>query len=238
MLPSSSTKPDFPNLWVVDDDKAICALLESYVLETEFLILKGVFNSAIPAVGFLNREEVDLVFSDVEMPGMTGIEFVQSLQTKPLFIFISGREKYAIEAFECQVVDYLLKPFGYARFLKSALKAQEIFKSQYGHKDTQEIFVKVEERFIKLDVKTILWVEALGNYVVIQTLKDRYVIHTTMKGMEEKLPREAFIRVHRSFLVRIDRIEEMDEHVVVVQKKVIPVGRSYKKNLILTLNIV
>ena len=223
------------NCLIVDDDVVFQNTVKQFVEETDFLKLSGICNDAIEASNVLNREKVDLVFLDIEMPQMTGLELIKSGAVLPLVILITSNHAYALEAFEYDVVDYLLKPFVYSRFLKGVKKAQ--IKHQRGEKKKGDIYVKSNSSLIKISNNDILYLEALGDYIIIHTPSKKHTIYTTMKSFVEKLPDDEFIRIHRSFVVRIDQITAIDDFVVVVGQKHIPVSRSYKDYLISRLNL-
>jgi DNA-binding LytR/AlgR family response regulator len=223
---------------IVDDDKISRELVQDYVADTEGLELLGAFPSAIEANNFLSKNHVDLIFLDVEMPKMTGLELLKSLDEKPLIILITSKEKYAIEAFEYEVLDYLLKPVEYARFVKAFQKAKNKLKPMPLDNVTKEsIFIKVDSELINLPFKEVLWIEALGDYINIITAQRKLVVLSTMKNIEEKLPPNEFVRVHRSYFVRLDRIKKISEDIILVENKLIPVSKSYKKELLQRLNM-
>lgn len=227
---------------VIDDDDITCRLLEDYVEKTSFLELSGSFNNAVDAINFFNNQGVvDLVFLDIEMPEMTGIEFLNTITQKPQIIVVSSREKYAIEAFEYSVTDYLLKPVTYARFFKAANKALENYDKEQSPNVSDEIFIKKGNSLVKVKYSEILWIEALENYVVINTISDKYTIHFTMKAIENQLPAPMFKRVHRSFIVNLKSISSIEDNSVVIKvsdgRKVIPIGKSYRDQLLNDINL-
>jgi DNA-binding LytR/AlgR family response regulator len=223
---------------IVDDDKISRELINDYACDTEGIELLGVFPSAIEANNFLSKNHVDLIFLDVEMPKMTGLELLKSLDEKPLIILITSKEKYAVEAFEHEVIDYLVKPVDYSRFIKAFQKAKTRLKPVPLDKVTSEsVFIKVDSELINLSFKDILWIEALGDYINIITPQRKMVVLSTMKNIEEKLPPYEFVRVHRSYFVRLDKIKKISEDIILVENKLIPVSKSYKKELLQRLNM-
>ncbi len=223
---------------IVDDDKISRELIQDYVTDTEGIELLGTFPSAIEANNFLSNNHVDLIFLDVEMPKMTGMELLKSLDEKPLIVLITAKEKYAIEAFEHEVLDYLVKPVEYTRFIKAFQKAKNRLKpSQLDRITKESIFIKVDSELINLPFRDILWIEALGDYINIITSHAKLVVLSTMKNIEEKLPTTQFVRVHRSYFVRLDRIKKISEDIILVENKLIPVSKSYKKELLQRLNL-
>ncbi|HOP05270.1 MAG TPA: LytTR family DNA-binding domain-containing protein [Tenuifilaceae bacterium] len=228
---------------IVDDDEMSRRLLEDYVSKTNFLILSNSFSNAIDAINFVGEgNEVNLIFLDIEMPEMTGIEFLNTLALPPQVIIVSSKEKYAVDAFDYDVTDYLLKPINYARFFKAVSKASENFnKSKNVVDGDKEIFIKKSNALVKIKYNDILWVEALENYVVINTVNDKFTIHFTMKSIETQLPDSMFKRVHRSFIVNIKHIFSIEDNSIIVKtsegKKSIPIGKSYRDKLLREINL-
>ena len=228
---------------IIDDDKITCSVIEDYVKRTSFLSLSEVFSGAVEAINYINSgNKVDLIFLDIEMPEMTGIEFLGTITQKPQVIIVSSREKYALEAFEYNVIDYLLKPATYARFFKAANKALENFDQNKQDASVDEIFIKKGNSLVKIKYSHILWIEALENYVVINSLTDKFTIHFTMKAIENQLPPSLFKRVHRSFIVNLKAISSIEDNSVVIKvtegRKVIPIGKSYRDQLLNDINLI
>jgi len=222
----------------VDDDAISRELIREYINDTPELEMLGEFASAIEANNFLSKNHVDLIFLDVEMPKMTGLELLKSLDEKPLIILTTSKEKYAIEAFENEVLDYLIKPIDYARFIKAVNKAKNTLRPMPVDSFANDsIFIKVDSELINLPYRDIMWIEALGDYVNIITATKKHVVLSTMKNIEGKLPPKEFIRVHRSYFVRIDKIKKISEDIILVENKLIPVSKSYKKDLLERLNM-
>ncbi len=224
---------------IVDDDELSIRLIAEYISQTDFLDLAGTFTSAIKASNTLSREPVDLIFLDVEMPGMTGLELIKSMERKPQIILITSKSDYAIEAFEYQVADYLLKPTGYSRFLQAVNKARDLYEvRQKGATAPKHLYIKEDSVLVNVPLADIVWIEALGDYVTIHLTDKKHTVLTTMKSMESKLPPTEFMRVHRSFIVRVDKINNLDGNLLVVGKKLVPIGKSHRKALMDRLNIV
>lgn len=222
---------------IVDDDDMSRRVIEEYVNKTDFLLLEHSFADPIEAINYIRQgNEVNLIFLDVEMPEMTGIEFMKLLDLPISVVIISSKEKYALEAFEHSVTDYLLKPVNYSRFFKAVNKSLEKFHSDrpVSGKDS-EIFVKKNSSLVRVNFQDILYIEALENYVVINTIHDKFTIHFTMKSIEQQLPMERFKRVHRSFIVNVGHIFSIEDNSIIVKspegKKVIPIGKSYREKL-------
>jgi len=229
------------NCIIVDDDEMIRIDLENKIHQTTMLNLIGSCSSAIEASNLVMTRTVDLMFLDVLMPDMTGMEFMKTLDaSKPEVIMITSNKEFAVEAFEYDVTDFLIKPVAYDRFLKAVTKAKRNFDKKGTTINTVDdhIFIKVSSRFIKLDLKTIQYIEALADYVTIHTLTDKFTIHSTMKGIEQTLPANDFARVHNSFIVRLDKISAIEDNCVSVNKVSIPVSRNKFKPLIQRLKLI
>ena len=226
------------NAIVVDDDELARTLIAGYVEKTGFLKLIGVCSSAKEAMKLLKEEKIDVIFLDVEMPEMSGIEFIREFKEKPQIILISSKKEYAAEAFDFNITDYIVKPATYARFLKAAEKALEIEESIKVNDDNKkELYIKKDSRLIKIDCKDVLYIEALSDYVNIYTTTVRYTVLSTMKGIEAKLPLKEFARIHRSYIIRLDKIKAIEDGAVIINEQTIPISNSYKKDFINVLNI-
>jgi DNA-binding LytR/AlgR family response regulator len=238
------------NCIIIDDDKLSRKVIEEFIERTESTSLVASFESAIDAINSIKVSpvEIDLVFLDIEMPEMTGIEFLNTFKDHPQVIIVSAKEKYALEAFEYDVTDYLLKPISYARFYKAVTKAQSVHSdkkqmvSASFDEGNNEIFIKRGSRIVRLNYNDILFVEALENYVIVTTYIEKYTIHFTMKSIITKLPLKLFKRVHRSFIVNITQIKGIEDNSVIVKleegTKVIPIGKSYKEKLMKEINLI
>jgi len=233
------------NCIIIDDDHLSRTIIENFIDKTDSLNLIGSFESPLDSFQIFDKEEsVDLIFLDVEMPEMSGLEFLNTLDFSPMIIIVSGEEKYALESYEYDVVDYLLKPISLPRFYKSISKAQKLFQDKENISNyPEEIFIKKKNStLVKLKYDDILWVEALENYVTINTATDKFTIHFTMKAIENKLPVSAFKRVHRSYIVNIKQISEIEDSNILLKvgnkTKAIPIGKSYKDNLMDDLNLI
>ncbi|MGF1532822.1 MAG: LytR/AlgR family response regulator transcription factor [Bernardetiaceae bacterium] len=227
------------NCLVVDDEEFSRNVIKHYVLKTDGLILAAECQSATAAFQELKTQEIDMVFLDVEMPEMTGIDLMKALDDMPQIILVTSRSNYAVEAFEYSVTDYLVKPVNYARFLKAVSKAESNIKaaSITVENSTDEVFVKADNKIIKLKLSDVNYIEALSDYVIIHTDTRKYIIHSTMKGLEKKLPDAGFIRIHRSYIVNFNRIESIQDLNVVIQGKSLPIGASYKNRFMKKINM-
>ncbi|MDD2565143.1 MAG: LytTR family DNA-binding domain-containing protein [Salinivirgaceae bacterium] len=234
------------NCIIIDDDKLSRKIIESFVAKTDFLTLVASYDNAIDSIkAFDGTELIDLIFLDIEMPEMTGIEFLNTLENPPQVIIVTGKEKYAVEAFDYDVTDFLLKPISIARFLKSANKAHKRHNEamQMSGNTKDEIFIKKKNStLVRLSYDDILWVEALENYVIVSTYDDKFTIHFTMKAVIDKFPEYRFKRVHRSYIVNVSRIKMIEDNVIILDtkngEKVIPIGKSFRDNLLNDLNLI
>lgn len=224
---------------VVDDDPLSRRLLTDFIERTEALEMVGEYAHPLEARQVLmNGGQVDLILLDVEMPGMNGIELLHSLSSPPSVIIVSGKEDYAFQAFDNDVADYLLKPVEYSRFLKAIDKAVLLKQNSLHRKEPGEdvLYARKGSHLFKVYYKDILFVEAMENYVTINTWYDKITIHFTMKALEEKLPTELFYRVHRSYIVNLHRISKLRDGMLEVRHEKdmyeIPVGKAYRKELI------
>lgn len=222
---------------IVDDDRISIQVLEELVQKTELLDFVASFTSATSALQLMQKQPIDLIFLDVEMPEMSGLEFLKSLTRKPEIIITSSKEKYALEAFNSDVTDYLLKPITeYSRFIKAIMKVIDN-KADVKKSDADSIFVKVDSLLVNLDFNDIQWVEAYGDYVKIITQEKTHTVYSKLKTIEERLPQALFLRVHRSYIVNLNKIDNIDHTNLQINKKIIPISNSYKEQLIKRINL-
>jgi DNA-binding LytR/AlgR family response regulator len=227
---------------VVDDDKVSRMLLEKYISKTKFLEFKGAYENPVELLNDEKLSEIDLLFLDIEMPEMNGIDFLKTFNHLPAVIVISAKDDYALQSLDLDAVDYLMKPIEYTRFLKAVNKIKE-YKESNDNKLDKGIFIKDgSSSFIRLKYEDIVWIEALENYVVIMTDEVKHTIHFTMKSLETQMPEDKFIRVHRSFIVNIDRIEAIEDNYIVItyngRKKSFPIAKSFRDNLLTRIKII
>lgn len=240
------------NCIIIDDDKMSRKVLEEYVKRTDSLKLLQSYSNAIEAINALSQfsEPVHLIFLDIEMPDMDGIDFLNTLkQTDSQIVIVSAKDKYAVTAFEYEVTDYLLKPFTYARFYKSVDRAfkklddfMAIKKPNNKNASNDEIFIKKNATLLKLNFNDIVYIEALENYIIINSFDEKYTIHFTMKSIEEKLPPSKFKRIHRSYIINIHKIKGIEENSVIIKTsegtRLLPIGKSYKDDLLRDINVI
>ncbi len=233
------------NCILVDDNKMARTAIKLLIEQVDFLHLKQECANSVEAFNYLLTEDVDLVFLDVEMPGMSGIELVKNLEKRPIIILITSKKDYAVEAFELNVADYIIKPVDLPRFTMAVSKAKELFDNkdqvvEASQKDKDYIFVRSNSILTKIQLIDIIYIQAQGDYVNIFTEeKDkRYTIHCTLRSMEEKLPPSKFYRLHRSYLVALNHIDTVEDNTAYVGKNFLPIGEQFKKVLLKKLNLV
>ena len=233
----------------VDDENLARKLLEEYISQIPFLELVAVCKNAFEAMDVLQRETIDLMFLDIQMPGMIGTKFLQSLREKPMVIFVTAYPNYAVESYDLDVIDYLMKPVSLERFTRAALKALELHKARRSPENppaeqvpappsdeplSDSFFVNVEYSLVKINIPEITHIESMKDYVKIY-LQDRpkpILTKSTLKAMEEKLPSSGFMRVHKSFIVALDKIESIRNHMLSFGKHEIPVSESQMGELL------
>jgi two-component system, LytTR family, response regulator len=231
------------NCIVVDDNKLSLTAISQLVEQVDFLELKKECEDPVDAFNYIKTEQVDLVFLDIEMPGMSGIELIKNLEKKPIIIFVTAKPEYAIEAFELNVADYLVKPVTLSRFMVAASRAKDMFESinqkiELSEKNKDYIFVRSNSVLTKIKLKDIIYVQALGDYVNIFTPEKRHTVHITLRGMEEKLGKEKFYRLHRSYLVSLDHVDNIEDGTVYIGQHPLPIGEQFKKVLLKKLNLI
>ncbi|NLX67532.1 MAG: response regulator transcription factor [Bacteroidales bacterium] len=225
--------------WIVDDEPLALALLESYVGNTPFLKLTGKFSSAKSVMQELTSQQPDLIFLDIQMPHVSGMELARFIDEKPRIIFTTAFKEYALEGYRVNAIDYLLKPISYTNFLVAAKKALDWYEgfhaknvaSKVPDRRADGIFVKSDYKMVHLLFDDILYVEGLKSYVKIYTLKSAKSVITlmSMKEIESLLPEETFFRVHRSYIVAKNKIESVEKNRLSIGEKKIPLGETYKE---------
>ncbi|MDO9256909.1 MAG: response regulator [Bacteroidales bacterium] len=221
------------NCLIVDDEPIAREGIMEYVRQIDYLNPVAQCKSAVEAAGLLQRNKIDLIFLDIQMPKLTGIEFLKALAEPPLVIFTTAYSEYALEGFELDVVDYLLKPISFARFLKAAEKAQSFL-----HARNKEVsitsdffFIKCNGKIEKIMMAEVAYIEAMANYVIIYTKQKKYITYLTFSGIEEQLPTELFVRIHKSFLVAISAIQTIDGAEVITSLMRLPLSKNYRNEV-------
>jgi len=221
----------------IDDEPLALELLEDNIRQVPYLELEGTCSNALEALKFLQEKTVDLIFLDIQMPGLTGLQFIQSLAQKPMIILVTAYEKFALEGFNLDVIDYLVKPVSLDRFIKACNKAWELFNLRSkkaenpSSNEAEFLFVNVEYSLLKVEFADIQWIEGLKDYIRIylKSSSKPVITRMSMKGIEEELPPSKFIRVHKSFIVSIAAITSVRKSSVFIGAQEIPVGDSYKE---------
>ena len=226
---------------IVDDNKVARVLLRQLLEKTGNVRIVGECEDAIEANHFLQSKTIDILFLDVEMPGMTGLELLKMLPEKPLTILTTAKQGYAVEAFELNVVDYLVKPFSLSRVMLAVERAKDLLSNKSAQL-TQDVsnnvlFIKDNKSIKKLDVNEVLYMEAKGDYVRIHVPGNSFVIHGSLKTVEDKFPKGKFLRVHRSYIVALDKIDYIEDSVVYIHDLAIPISETYKYVLLQNLKL-
>lgn len=215
----------------IDDEPIALDIIRSHAAKVTFLELKATFTDAFQALDYLQRENIDLIFLDIKMPDISGIDFFNSLRKKPLVIFTTAYSEHAVTSFELDAVDYLLKPFSLARFIKGCNKAFELFNFRNDSQKSDHIYVKTGYEQVKIMFDDILYLEAAGNYVNFVLKEGTVLSRSTFNEAANQLPSEKFIRVHRSFVVSANKVDKVEKHQLTIGKVRIPVGEAYGSNL-------
>lgn len=233
---------------IVDDEPLALDVLETYLQRLPEIELVRRCANAFEAMEAMRQHEVDLMFLDIQMPQLTGIDFLKSLARPPKVIFTTAYSNYALEGYELGVVDYLLKPISFDRFVKAANKAMDQLALERAplskpapdapaaeavpeEQHPEFIFIKADKKFLKVTYNDLLYVEGLKDYVIIWTNTGRIITLQTMKSLEEKLPSDIFRRIHRSFIVNMQKVEAINGNMVEIAKKQIPIGKNYRDDL-------
>jgi DNA-binding LytR/AlgR family response regulator len=216
----------------VDDVKLNRDVMTDLVNSIDFLHSLGSFENALSAMSALNELEPDAMFLDIEMPDITGFEFLKSLTNPPITVITTSHKEFAVEGFEMNVFDYLVKPITRERFAKCAARLYEHFKAEKKSLLTDQLFIKAGNKFVRIKLGEIQYVEAMGDFVVVYSEKGKYVTLQNLKGFLSQLPEEQFMRIHRSYVVPIGRIDAIEGNTVRIQNHQIPIGDSYRSHVL------
>jgi DNA-binding LytR/AlgR family response regulator len=224
----------------IDDEPLALNIIKDFCSKIDFIDLVATCINPVEAIQLLNCHKIDLIFLDIQMPNITGLEFIRALESPPLLVFTTAYSDYALEGFELNAIDYLVKPFAFQRFFRAVNKAYEIL--QLRKKKTEDLvsteshqtslpylMIKVEYRTVKIEVSKILFVEGLKDYVKIYCGDKPVLTKTTLKNLEEKLPSDEFIRVHKSFIVQFSKIASIENNRILINDRRIPVGNQHKR---------
>ncbi|WP_339663219.1 LytTR family DNA-binding domain-containing protein [uncultured Polaribacter sp.] len=230
------------NCIIIDDEPLALELLEDFISKVPFLKLIASCSNAFEAANVLQEHKIDLIFTDIEMPDFSGIDFIKSLDTKPMFIFTTAYSHYAVEGFNLNAIDYLVKPIPFHRFLKAATRAQNLLKLKIEeevipvvNQETapQFIFVKSEYENLKINLDDIKYIESLKDYIKIHTHKEKPILTlSSLKSFEEKLGKLNFIRVHKSYIVSLKHIYSVQRNRIIIDDNWIPIGLNYRDDFI------
>jgi len=221
----------------VDDEKLVLDLLVDNIQKVPFLQLAGRCRNAMEAAALLHKENIDLIFLDIQMPGLNGLQFVKTLTNPPMIIFVTAYKEHALEGFNLDAIDYLLKPVSFERFLKACNKAQELFNLQQKTSVKEEhpgyFFVYVEYSQVRITIADILYIEGMKDYVkIFMTTSGKPVItKMSMKALEEKLAQHRFVRIHKSYIVSADKITAVKRDLVCIANAELPVSETYRPNI-------
>jgi DNA-binding LytR/AlgR family response regulator len=221
------------NCIIIDDEPLARKGLKEYVSEVDFLELKGEGENAEAAAALLNKGDIDLMFLDIQMPKLTGIEFLKGLKKAPMVIFTTAYSKYALESYELDVQDYLVKPISFERFFKACNKAKDFHAlKQTGNKallkNDEYFFIRCADRYEKIVCEELLYIEAMENYVIFHTIHGKFISYLTLKAVESYLPADKFLKVHKSYIIAIPKIESIDGSDIIIKGKSIPISRTLK----------
>ncbi len=229
---------------IVDDEELARTLLENYTRRLPFLEITGTAKNPLEAMSVLNSREVDLIFLDIQMPELTGIEFLKTMNKKPLVVFTTAYPEYALEGYALDVVDYLLKPFGFERFVQAVNKAAERLKPKAGddppptaetgaaQPKKTHLTLKSEHKLHRIPLEDILYIQSMREYIAVYTPAGRILSLGSLKNLEEELPAGQFIRIHKSYMVALDKASTLEGNMLYVGKEKLPVGSSYKEALV------
>ena len=217
---------------IIDDEPLARKGLKEYIADIDFLELAGEFDNALQAADMISSARAQLLFLDIEMPKITGLEFFKSLQHPPPVIFTTAYPQYALEGFEVNALDYLVKPISFERFLKAAMKAKEYYEIRESNAtgaSSNYFFIKADNKLVKILYDEILFAEALQNYVIIQTTDRKYISYLTFRAVEEYLPADKFIKVHKSYIVAAGKVDSIEGNDIRIGTHHIPLSRNLKE---------
>lgn len=215
---------------IIDDEPAARDILKTYITDTEELQLTGESKNALEARSALKEHEIDLIFLDINMPRLSGIDFLKTLDQPPKVILTTAYSEYALDGYELDVVDYLLKPFSFDRFLKAVEKASRSISEP--KEQDEYITIKADSKLYRIPYQEILFAESQGDYLTVHTQEQKITFYQTMKDFCERLPKHLFVRIHRSFLVSLSCIEFVEGNQVKIGEHKLPISKSYKGNFI------
>jgi DNA-binding LytR/AlgR family response regulator len=220
---------------IIDDEPLAIKVIKSHLKEIDYMELIASFNTPITALPLIEKGEIDAIFLDINMPKMNGLDFLRSLTVKPHVVITTAYREFAVESFELDVLDYLVKPIPFGRFLKAVNKItkrinlEKESSSEVSMKEEPFIFLKVDKKLMKIKLNDILYIESLKDYIKVITVLGDYLVHKSMTSISEELPNENFIRIHRSFTIAINKISFVEGNSIEIGNRRIPIGRNYLK---------
>jgi DNA-binding LytR/AlgR family response regulator len=219
---------------IVDDEPIARKILQEFVEHIPFLDLQGKFENAEKAAVFLGRNTIDIILLDIEMPKVSGLQLLQKMHIESLVIVTTAFPKYALEGYEMDVIDYLLKPFAFSRFLKAVQKAKDYYQIKHAAVATQQssyIFIKSDKRIEKIELSEIIYAESVGNYVSIHTENKKMLAYLTMKSLESQLPIDDFIKIHQSYIVNCSKIQAIEGNEIKTAGQSLPISRNFRDSV-------
>lgn len=224
------------NCILIDDEPLARKGLREYINDVDFLNLKGEYENPLKAAEVLSGSEIQLIFLDIQMPGVSGLDFLRSLPSSPPVIFTTAYPQYALDGFDLNALDYLVKPISFERFLKAVMKAKEYFEVRQKNEAVEEktgtpanyFFIKADSKLVKIFFDEILYIEALQNYISIHTVNKKYITYLTFKSIEDYLPSDKFIKTHKSYIVSASKIESIEGNDILVGNQHIPISRNLR----------
>jgi len=222
---------------IVDDEPIARSFLERYCEKSGKIVVSGSFPDSGSALEYLNNNQTDILFLDVEMPGDSGFQLMDKLQVMPSVILTTAKTDYAYDAFQYKVLDYLKKPFSFARFQEAIYKVTESVGEKTPLTKEADIFIKSDGKFTRLNYEDILYIESLGDYVNYCTKDKKYITHSTLKSVEEKMNSQNFMKVHRSYIVNLRKISDIQDHTLLIGGTVIPISKMLKNDVMGRINV-
>lgn len=219
---------------IIDDESLAIKVIEDHLKNFDHIEVVATFNNPLKAYGILEQEKIDVIFLDINMPQLSGFAFIENLSYKPLIVITTAYREYAVKSFELNVLDYLVKPIPFNRFLKTINKVyQQVYvnnaSADFGFQQEPHIFLKVGKKLVKVNLNDILFIESLKDYIKVITTLGDYVVHKSLTAISEELPQSNFLRVHRSYTISINKVNSVEGNMVEIANRKIPIGRNYVK---------
>jgi DNA-binding LytR/AlgR family response regulator len=213
---------------IIDDEPLAISVIEDHLSKINEFEVVGTFSNPLEAISLIQSREIDVIFLDINMPVISGIDFVKSLTHKPLIVMTTAYREFAVESFELDVLDYLIKPIPFSRFIKTVSKINDNFDSKSSsEEDREHLFLKIDKKMVKVYLDEILFIESLKDYIKITTTTGTHLMHQTLTSFTSDLPEENFIRVHRSYTINIPKVKAIVGNIIEIDKHQVPIGRNY-----------